>query len=331
MRIRIFGQAGENSFPFGDGPWRVFRDVFETAGHTIVDGDLTTPADVVIAHSHGTAIKNYIQECRIPREKRVLVVWEPYIVDPIRYQRNVLDYYGQIYAPSIDWAKRVGGIPFKWPQDLWLEKEHLIDWPLRIKKSVMIQANKCSALSGEMYSLRRKVIGSLGGQLDLYGKDWNQGIKYGYSQWFKSAIRAKGFGVDISSTKFLGKSFENYLGSCESKLDTMNKYQICVVIENSLDYVSEKLFDAINAGCLTIYVGPNILSYGLPGGAVIQVSPNLRDIVGVVRDTLGLESKVSQHLAQEQRESLQKVWKEWNNRKVLSDLATNMLTKLVIR
>lgn len=39
-------------------------------------------------------------------------------------------------------------------------------------------------------------------------------------------------------------------------------YKVCIAIENSIavDYLSEKLFDALDAGCIPIYYGaPNIL------------------------------------------------------------------------
>jgi len=47
----------------------------------------------------------------------------------------------------------------------------------------------------------------------------------------------------------------------ESKTDAMKHYKFCATFENSLvpDYVSEKLWDGMSAGCLPIYYGaPNI-------------------------------------------------------------------------
>jgi hypothetical protein len=42
--------------------------------------------------------------------------------------------------------------------------------------------------------------------------------------------------------------------------------------------MSEKLFDALFAGCIPIYVGPKVANYGIPEGLVIQAEPNLESI-----------------------------------------------------
>jgi alpha-1,3-fucosyltransferase 10 len=58
-----------------------------------------------------------------------------------------------------------------------------------------------------------------------------------------------------------------------SKQDTMKQYKICVTFENSLasDYVSEKLWDGMSAGCLPIYYGaPNIAEHLPMPNAVID-------------------------------------------------------------
>ena len=49
-----------------------------------------------------------------------------------------------------------------------------------------------------------------------------------------------------------------------SKIDALRPYKFCVAMENSEDdhYVSEKVYDALVAGCVPIYFGaPNILDY----------------------------------------------------------------------
>ena len=49
-----------------------------------------------------------------------------------------------------------------------------------------------------------------------------------------------------------------------NKLDIMSKYKFCIAMENSneIDYVSEKLWQALQAGCLPVYYGaPNIAEF----------------------------------------------------------------------
>lgn len=42
-----------------------------------------------------------------------------------------------------------------------------------------------------------------------------------------------------------------------SKIDVMRNYKFCVAMENSVrhDYITEKLWDGLAAGCIPIYLG----------------------------------------------------------------------------
>lgn len=60
------------------------------------------------------------------------------------------------------------------------------------------------------------------------------------------------------------------------KLEVLRQYQFCLAFENSLqsDYVSEKWYDCLVAGCVPIYLGaPNIDNYAPGPGAFVRVSP----------------------------------------------------------
>lgn len=60
----------------------------------------------------------------------------------------------------------------------------------------------------------------------------------------------------------------------DSKIDTLRRYKFCVAIENSEDkhYVSEKIYDALVAGCVPIYFGaPNVLDYVPHADAMIDL------------------------------------------------------------
>jgi hypothetical protein len=76
-----------------------------------------------------------------------------------------------------------------------------------------------------------------------------------------------------------GKWHHNQPGRCpegrEGKLEVLRQYQFCLAIENCLqeDYVSEKWYDCLVAGCVPIYFGaPNIAEYAPGPGAYLQVS-----------------------------------------------------------
>ena len=93
----------------------------------------------------------------------------------------------------------------------------------------------------------------------------------------------KKYGFKIHNIKFLGvksyfRFFSNYLGEVEDKKEVLSKYKYSIVIENSSDYLSEKLFDVMFSGCIPIYVGPNLANYEIPDYLYIQAKPEISDI-----------------------------------------------------
>jgi hypothetical protein len=100
------------------------------------------------------------------------------------------------------------------------------------------------------------------------------------------------------------------------------------VIENSADFVSEKLFDAVRAGCVVVYVGPNLEKYDLPKDSAIQVAPDPNLIVETVRDLQSKSESELMEMAKIQFVSLKSVSGEWINTKVLRNLAQDMLKLL---
>jgi hypothetical protein len=63
---------------------------------------------------------------------------------------------------------------------------------------------------------------------------------------------------------------DNYRGYVQDKDLEISKYKYCVVIENSPDYVSEKLFEATRNACLVFYDGPTLSEFGIPNGIVVE-------------------------------------------------------------
>ena len=72
----------------------------------------------------------------------------------------------------------------------------------------------------------------------------------------------------------------------DSTVDTMRRYEVAVVIENEPTYVSEKLFDALAAGCIPVYVGPPLGDYRIPQHIAVQVPPDASAVLGAVEQVL---------------------------------------------
>ena len=327
MKIRVIGHGGEGRFPFGtSGPWKEFEKVLLSRGHQICSSNMAESADALIAHSYNPNIGKYLERNIIPKKKLFLVLWEPYVVETTRYKKEVLSKFGTTFAPSIEWAKKVNAHSFKWPQDEIPDEDVFIGWKERNNRAVMVQGNKFSARKGELYSLRRRVITNLGlSALDLYGTNWNKGLNFDWWHWSRSLLNSSFSEVSTRSFFGIGKKYRNYFGATDDKNKTLSQYKIAIVIENSADFISEKLFDSIRSGCVSVYVGPNLEKYGIPKESAIQVDAKHEVISSMVRSLLEKSDEELETTARNQRVNLMKVSRDWNNTSVLSKLASDML------
>jgi hypothetical protein len=143
------------------------------------------------------------------------------------------------------------------------------------ERLVLINANKMSLISGELYSFRRELMHAF--PIDTFGHHWTSKL----SDRVKTLLGEVKIALSnllrpqFSSIRLWWARHPNIKGPVSDKLKTLEKYQLAVVVENSTDYMSEKLFDALVAGCLPIYVGPDPTSYGIPEHLVVRSDPNL--------------------------------------------------------
>ena len=326
MKIRIIGHGGESQFPFGkSGPWSEFRDQVISQGHEICVDDFGSKTEALISHRHSDAAIKEANKNGVPLSRRALVLWEPQIVEKERYSKKVLEQYGIIYAPSPIWAKHVSGKSFNWPQDKVMAIEGESEWLLRDKKFVVIQGNKFLARKGELYSLRRRVIKKLEKRIDLFGTNWNKGLAFDWLHWSSSAINSSPTEISIKSIFGIGRSYRNYCGESTNKRETLSKYRYAIVIENSADFVSEKLFDCISAGCIVVYVGPKLEKFNIDDKKLILSSQSVLDVVKKCSDLMKMNDSEQYSLAQEQNLAFLKISIDWENSKVLRLLAHNIL------
>ena len=205
---------------------------------------------------------------------KVLVRQEPSIVIKETYTKAQTEKFDHII--DVGKVEKSENSVINWPQDL-SEKFSQIDD--RLEKIVVINSNLLSLAKEQNYSLRRKVALEIE-DLDLYGRQWNNGFRAKVLTLIKEFRK---YGFKIHNIKFLGvksyfKFFSNYLGEVEDKKEVLSKYKYSIVIENSSDYLSEKLFDVMFSGCIPIYVGPNLANYEIPDYLYIQAKPEISDI-----------------------------------------------------
>jgi len=328
MKILITGQAEEEVFPFNNsGPWELFKQEIIKHGHEVSEKGFIEKADAVIANSIDKRLLEYMKKTNIPINRRALIVWEPFVVSQKSYKTENLKQFGHVFAPSVCWSSRLNAIPFKWPQDVVSHDKTHQNWSKRQSKIVVIQGNKFSAVQGEMYSTRRRAFKALGtNKLTLYGTNWNKGFIYDAQKWLQSALRTPIKNLSLRSAEGIGFKYKNYQGSITKKSDVLQEFRFALVVENSLDYVSEKLFDAVRAGCIVIYVGPDLSLFDLPENVAIEISPSISQIKQIFLNLLNLSENDQLSIARKQLDALISVSKSWQNTSILPNLASDILT-----
>jgi hypothetical protein len=211
--------------------------------------------------------------------KRVLVRNEPKVVRPQNHKPALLR--------EIDFIVDVGrppsseSIQVNWPQtwDLSLLESPQARDLIRSNRVALINANKLSFVPGELYSLRRQLV-TRSGQIDTWGPGWSINPLRKFVTALKELVIAIRHGAGISATSLNGwfKRPQNYLGLSASKLQTLSSYNYSLVIENSMEFMTEKLFDSLFAGTYPIYVGPKLELFGIPGFVASQASADFDSV-----------------------------------------------------
>lgn len=326
MKFYITDQS--NSEPFkvpNEGPWLSFFEKFADLGHSIISLQ-ENPDVIVFMNNHPRLLK------KIKREKwgvkKVLVLWEPKIVRSSNFGKYIHE-FDYVFSPSPLWISGKEISYFSWPQGPKVNGNfQLVDWKLREDRVLVFQSNKFSFARGELYSLRREVLQKCDDSLILYGKDWNN-RRQTVIELVKSLLRQMRWGklTDFSFPKKVFINSHNYGGYVNDKMELLGKTKYSLVIENSANYVSEKLFEAAVMGNVSIYVGPPLELFGIPKIA-IQVQPNVESICKAIRTIRENDLEVRQV-----RENLEvflnsKQYLEMQNDRVLANLATSIIEKV---
>jgi hypothetical protein len=171
----------------------------------------------------------------------------------------------------------------------------------------MINANKLNLSKFELYTLRRKCAVEIG-SIELYGESWNSNliskIKTLVIEILKDPFRHL-----FALRKHIVYWFKRWPETIApiSKQEILRKYKSALVIENDRTYMSEKLFDALIAGCIPIYVGPSVADYGIPADLVIEVEPTVMSVSSGIKavkriDYAAFQEKLHAWLSQESTE-----------------------------
>jgi len=151
----------------------------------------------------------------------------------------------------------------------------------------MIAANKVSPISDGNYRIRRDLAHKLPIEiLHVYGSLWNSNF------WDKAVHRLKvlkfnvSYGTPVNLFSVYGNFFRKYStsrGFVSNKFSILTDSKFTLVIENSDTYVSEKIFDAICAGTIPLYIGPPLQKFGLPSSIAIPIRGEREEVLTILQ------------------------------------------------
>ena len=276
------------------GPLSFLFDRLESQGFQVVNQDHSS-AQIFVSIQHNRSVFEATQNMKDLRHK-VLVSYEPKIVSPEEYRRPVVDAYDSVIRWSI--LHRTSDRETVAPAGIYWygsAQENLIRYSNQIRgwSSIsLINAHKHSLIKGSLYSLRRGVVEAVASNLpgfnvSLAGTSWARGRKYILESNLRSLFLALVSG-NFPDFRGLSRRIRTYpnlklVGPVDDGLDFLSRATFAIVIENEATYVSEKLPNAILAGCVPIYCGPKLENFDIPSGVCIQVSAKPQSFVEAIK------------------------------------------------
>lgn len=324
MKIRIVGQQGEPTLSFSAGsPWLEFFDVFVKAGYEILSDPFGQNIDALICNGYSKKAVLEAEKSNLPKNKMILILWEPPVNNLKLHSEKYLGNFGYIYTPSKIWAPKQNVIYFNWPiakKNVQQENETFLK---REKKSVVIQSNKICLIDGENYSLRRNLLfNSLktNNPIILYGHGWEKLPVLALIKALMLAVLNLKIKLRVNKLRYLFNYYPFYKGIANDKSIVLKNYMISIVIENHNSYISEKIFDSLNSGCITVYIGPNLGDYGLSSKIAIQTKPDTKSILEILTELHKMSNNELLELQKLQQRQFKQEFTEWNNQAVLKSL-----------
>ena len=247
--------------------------------------DTPEDADAICAVELPVTRYHLPQAIQASSKKGLLIVQEPSVVRPFHNKTKFLNRFSRRF--EVGRASSSPLIP--WPA-LYLDQFEGNSKAPKLPRACLISSNKVSFVSGELYSLRRRVVDA-NPKVDLFGAGWNSSkwnrIKQCVFELYIGLLSAQPTNP-LMAVRFLSNVRHSY-GPVADKLSTNSNYKATVVIENSREYMSEKLLEAIAAGSIPVYVGPDVTQFGIPEEIVVQVNPDVQSVNEGVAKALAMD------------------------------------------
>ncbi|MSU55023.1 MAG: hypothetical protein EXS46_00610 [Candidatus Taylorbacteria bacterium] len=185
------------------------------------------------------------------KDKMAMFLWEGQVNNPENYTDQVFEKFKYFFTWNDDLVDNIKFFKFFLPIPL---RQTPTTLPTFHEKKLLINmsANRYYPRPNELYSARARTSAYFSSH---YPKDFDL---YG-ALWHTPRTRLQKY------FPWLVPKFACYRGPAENKISTMSKYKFALAYENmsgAKGYVTEKIFDALQAKAVPIYWGAsNILDY----------------------------------------------------------------------
>ena len=304
-------------------PWVPFLATLKESGHEIIERNKICDATLCIFNTIEKKDIDLCNQKNVPIKNRILILWEPPATNPKIYEMSLNEKFGLIFTPSNQWISNSRTHYFYWPQVKFdfIEK---IAMDERMKRLVFIGANKISFHHTELYSLRRSLLEADRNELiDVYGIGWSSNFSYQLKTLLGTLLKTSKKSIRLQPIfDYFVTKVTNPNGVCGNKYQVSERYRFALVVENSKDYVSEKLFDALFSKCICFYIGPDLKSFGFPSELAIQLEGTPRDILIKIKKYVDISSMGELlSIQNKQQEAFENLNIKNNNITVFSNLA----------
>lgn len=315
---RVFYVTGTNSeTPLTNNPLPEFADYKKLTPESIIRPD----DSLVVVDLNRSTVKT-ITRFKLKPSQCTLIRQEPAIVCPSNYDARKLKLFSKIVDVGRVTSSSTLAVP--WPQQWPQGVSRYLDFDNRNSFApVMMNANKMSFVAGELYSLRRRLAHQQ--LIHLFGPKWDSSPVSRFRTLIGEFLVFFNSGQKLSRqalSKWFSKHPE-YKGLANNKLDVYSNYKVVVAIENSADYTSEKLLDALFAGCIPVYVGPPVSSIGIPEGIVVESKATLDSLRNSISKALDIDYELWKKLTRSYLESEETV-RYWSPEQIFRKISRHI-------
>lgn len=223
-------------------PFFKVKKALSALGYTVKLTDFKTipiNADFIIFNKVADSKRVYKNLQHFPKERLLLILWEPPVVEPHIYTQKVLKYFSHVLTWKNDIIDNSTFYKFRYPNNLTPINSNITFENKKL--CTLINANKTSQEPNELYSERKNIIQYFNSfhpdDFDLYGHGWEN------------------------------CTYCVYRGSVENKFETLSQYKFNIAYENNTKisgYITEKIFDTFIAGVVPVYRGASDIRDEIP-------------------------------------------------------------------